>query len=56
MVEDPAKVVGVRSRRCAGQLWEETPAGLDELVGHLADSFDLDAHGGGLYLIPRRAP
>jgi len=54
MVDDPGKLVGVKRRRCAGQLWEEAPAGLDEFVGHLADGFDLDAHEGGLYLIPRR--
>jgi hypothetical protein len=54
MVDDPGKLVGVKRRRRAGQLWEEAPAGLDKLLGHLAHGFDLDAHEGGLYLIPRR--
>jgi hypothetical protein len=41
----PGEVVGVERRGRAGQLRKQTPAGLHELIGHLADHFDLDAHG-----------
>src|SRR6266545_838524 len=45
MLRDPGKPVGTERRRRAGQLREQSPGGLDQLVGDSTDGFNLDAHG-----------
>jgi hypothetical protein len=45
MACDLGEVVGAERCRRVGKLREEAPRGVDELVGDLADRFDLHAHG-----------